>query len=172
MLSFFKHYDRSVTYCCYLYYHYCDHYMDSSLPWFLASVLFPLSLFSLLATLQYSRIKTFSHLIPSRCLHALAQQRSNAREALLFPSLPPDGWAWGGKSERLQYFVRFRDSVIEILRDWHLVYFCNPLLFVCRKQRKGAKKQLPNLSWWIVSCSGLVIFVLHWMVKCCATCTF
>lgn len=139
MLSVFTHYDRSVTYCYHLYYHYCDNYMDASLPWLLASVLFSLSLFSRLATLQYSRIKSFSPSIPSRCLHALAQQRSNAREALLFPSLPPDGWTRERKSERLHYFVRFRDSVIEILRDWHLVYFCNPLLFVCRKQREGAK---------------------------------
>lgn len=83
-------------------------------------------------------------------------------------SPPPDAWEW---TERVKCFIIllvYRDSAIAIMRDWHLVYFCNPLLFVCWKQRKYAKTT-SNLSWWIMSFSGLVIFVLHVMVKYWAT---
>lgn len=133
----------------------------SMIPCLRAVSFLSLSLFSLLATLQYSRRNTFSHLIPSQYLHALAQQWSSAGEALLFPSFPPYGWEWDRKSEILHYFVRFRDSVIETLRDWHLAYFCNPLLFVCWKQRTGtgttSNLVLVNceLLWFSYFCTAL-----------------
>lgn len=125
-----------------------------------------LSLFSPLATLPQSRIEILSHLIPSRCLHALAQQQSHAREALLFPSLPPDGW---GGTGRVKYFIIL--LAVEILRVTSSLFLQSP--FVCMLEAKEGHKnsfqtcpgecELLCFSSFCATFNGQVLcYTVHW----------
>lgn len=84
---------------------------------------------------------------------------------------PPFLLMAGSGTESVKYFIILLVSKTQLLKSWEidiLFIFAIPYcLYVGNKEK--AQKQLPNLSRWIESCSGLVIFVLHLMVKYCAT---
>lgn len=42
-----------------------------------------------------------------------------------------------------------------------------PIACTLGANQEQVQKQPPNLSWWIVNCSGLFLFVLHLMDKSC-----